>query len=141
MQFWRSTGSTFLFYSWDEIPVSETVTRISPCTLFGAEPFVSAKIVHPVESESACYTCLCAVSLLYGSFSKKVLISLALQEAACEREDKLLQQMRNNLSSLLCLGFTDGNISNFTVRAKNGIRISSFGPRSYFTNAVSNLDE
>jgi len=60
----------------------------------------------------------------------------------CEREDKLLQQVRNNnLSSLLCLGFTEGNFSYFTVRAKNGVRISSFGPGTYFINATSNLDK
>lgn len=35
--------------------------------IFGAEPFVSAWIVYPVECESACYTWLRTVSVLYES--------------------------------------------------------------------------
>lgn len=53
-----------------------------------------------------------------------------------EREDKLLQQVRNNLLSPLGLGFAQGNFSDFTVRGKSRVRISAFRPRT-----ISDLDE
>lgn len=74
---------------------------------------------------------------LYGS-SKK-LLSHAVDKWVNRAIN--LRQVRNNLAFLLCLGFTEANFNNLTARAKNGVRIVSFGPKTWFINTISSLDK